>query len=500
MAVAAGAMLAALIAFGWLGTYNRLPSADLLWNLAPPENALTMTWDAYNTWSGCFSLFFFMSWLVPISPYSVTVLPGAALGLWLLALLALFHGLLRRWLAGRVWSASLLASAVTLWATVEGTLSGQVLYWANATFKYMAPMLLLTFAAAWIVALSADQSPVGKRPGVVGYTLIALLMFICGGFSETTLAVQVTGVLLALGLSWTHAEYRSLGRTLVVCFGATMVSALVVVLAPGNFARAGWMGPPAPAPAAVARSFWNAGLWTVRFFFWRPAAAISVFAAGWLVASLNPSPGVDVAMFQRQVQRRLTKGLFAALALLVASFFPVAYILGIFPQSRILIVPQFLLVLTVFACGCSCAAVLNVTQPGTLAVRSFHVFLCTVLIGAPLWSVYQTFQSRTDAARYAMLWDRRDQRLRAAARAGQLDVVLDPLPEDLALARGIRVPFENPDIARFYGFRSVTQVGSHNPVAEAWTQEAWTTLTGPEYLPHAIRGFLRRIRRTIRGS
>ena len=106
--------------------------------------------------------------------------------------------------------------------------------------------------------------------------------------------------------------------------------------------------------------------------------------------------------------------------------------------------------------------------------------------------MYETVRSHTDAARYAMLWDRREQRLRAASRAGQLDVVLDPLPEDLALVRGIAVPSANDDIARYYGFRSAKEDASHQPSAEPWTQEAWTKLR-PEYLPDAIRNFLRRI-------
>src|ERR1035438_4534497 len=98
---------------------------------------------------------------MPISPRIVEVLPGAILGLWLLALLTLFRGLLRvnreadyawmatanreadyawmapanreadyAWMAtNRTWSVSLLAAAATLWATVEGTFSaGQSLY------------------------------------------------------------------------------------------------------------------------------------------------------------------------------------------------------------------------------------------------------------------------------------------------------------------------------------------------------------------------------------
>jgi hypothetical protein len=351
-------------------------------------------------------------------------------------------------------------------------------------------------------------------------------MFICGGFSETTLALQMTAVVIALLLSWTAVGNRSLrhpgevrlpirlrhpgevrlpirlrhpgevrlpirlSRILVVSFMATAASVLVVCVAPGNAIRQAGLGPPAMAAAAIAKAIWYAALWPERFLVLKAPTAVSVFAAGWLVARLNPSSNVGVAVFQR----RIIMCLLAAAALLTMSFLPTAYALNGFPPSRVLIVPQYVLVLAVLACGCSCAALACVTRPGSRTLRSFELLLFTLLIAAPLWSVYGTFQSHADAARYAMLWDRRDRRLRAAAQAGQLDVVLDPLPEHLAIpgvASGS--PAEDALIARFYGFRSVREDRVHQRAVVFGAQKWSSILAAPETMLAVSRRILSRI-------
>ena len=130
------------------------------------------------------------------------------------------------------------------------------------------------------------------------------------------------------------------------------------------------------------------------------------------------------------------------------------------------------------------------TRPGTLTVRAFQLLICSLLISAPLWSLYQTFQLHADAVWYAKLWDRRDRRLRAARQAGQSDVVVDPLPDDLAIPGSI-AGIPQISVAEFYGFRSAKYVRPPLAVPESWTQESWTRVTVPELVPRAIRGILK---------
>jgi hypothetical protein len=207
---------------------------------------------------------------------------------------------------------------------------------------------------------------------------------------------------------------------------------------------------------------------------------------------------MDFALFQRRVGHWAVVGLFAAAALLSISFLPTAYATSWFPPSRTLIVPQFILVLAVFAVGYGGAALAAVTRPRTLALRFFEVLVCTLLIAAPLWSVYQTFQLHADAAWYAKLWDRRDRRLRAAASAGQAEVILDPLPLDLAIPGSI-AGFPNPMLDEYYGFRKVT----NRPIRLAensWVHEAWFFVIAPEMIPDFVRGIGHAIRRRFRRS
>jgi hypothetical protein len=317
------------------------------------------------------------------------------------------------------------------------------------------------------------------------------MLFICGGFSEASLAVQTIAVIVALGLSWTSAN-RSLHRILVVSFAATVASAAAVYLAPGNIVRQGWIGATSPWPTAIVRAWWNAGACTVRFIVWRPAPAFSAFAAGWLVTKWNAS-SLDGAAAFRQVQHGARVYLPTALVILAASFLPAAFALSDYPPSRAWIVPQFVLVLAVFACGCSCAAA--PAEMRILTARSLQVLFYTLLIAAPLWSLFQTVERHADAAWYAKLWDRRDGRLRAYVRAGQLDVVLDPLPEDLGLSRRLSIPKESPDVASFYGLRTSREDKSNQDGVEPFRREWWwTRVAYPQNFQSTIIHRLRGIR------
>jgi hypothetical protein len=181
---ATGALLAALVALGWLGFCTRLAGDDYGWAVARPSEAIdAVTWMYQTAW-GRYSSTFLLTLLMPI-PHVVELLPAAVLGLWLLALLALFRGLL----PDRTWSVSLLAAVATLWATVDGTLSvGRSLYWACAMMTFTAPLVTLTFLAALVIAQSAQSEAapqVQRIPSLGVCTLAALLGFLSGGFSET---------------------------------------------------------------------------------------------------------------------------------------------------------------------------------------------------------------------------------------------------------------------------------------------------------------------------
>jgi hypothetical protein len=500
--VASGAMLAAIAAFGWLGTYSRLSCDDYYFALPSAQSAWSMAWRVYHEWSGCYADIVFDRLILPIGPNIVRVLPAAALALWLLALLALFRGLL----PNRTWEASWLAAFVTLWATVDSTVSAsQSLYWAQGMIKYSAGLIVLTVAAAWMIA----QTRTEKFSGASGCALTALLLFMGGGFSETAMVVQVTAALIALLLPSVGVAVggRSVHRILLVGFAAGVAAAMAVSLAPGNFARQNAIGSHPTIVAAAGLALWYTLLFTVRFLVWKSLTAACVFASGWMLA--NSKPFGSATMETAVLRRRTGICFLSTVALLTVSFLPAAYTLGTFLPSRALIVPQFILVLAVFAGGWSWAAIMNAAPPGTLAVRCFQLLAGTLIFVAPLWSVYQTFLSHTDVARYAHLWDRRDQYLRAAHQAGQSDVILDPLPEDLALVGGNGLGTGDVRIADFYGFRSVRYSQAVYWPAEPWTTESWTRVIVPEMLPmevknnlmpNAVRVAFRRIHERIRAT
>jgi hypothetical protein len=478
--LAAAVLLAALAAYAWLGTCSRLTDDDYAWASGNWTDAIFDIVSPYlNSW-GRYSSTFLLGLLMPLTPKVEEWLPGAVVGLWLMALLMLFRGLLANRAVG--WSLSLLAAAATLWATLDSTLSiGQSLYWPSAMMTFTAPLVMLTFIVALMIAFVRAE----RVPGWLACTWMALLVSFCSGFSETTLALQAGIAGMALLWARTHPGNPSLRRIAAVSFIATLISGLVVILSPGNAHRLRVYSSPAKPVPALMQALWLSMLWTARFFLWKPAAAVSIFAAGWLVARWIPSKND-----RETIWRRMILGLFATGTLLTMSFLPAAYSIKFFPPSRVLIVPQFVLVLAVFGCGCIAAAVAD-PRMGTLAVRSFQLLICTVLIGAPLGSLYETFRLHADAARYAKLWDRRDQRLRAM----RFHVVLDPLPKDLAIP-GMG-DLKHTEIAAFYGFSSVSYSQAEYWPEESWMRESWMQLTTPEAIPQVLRGTDATVQKTL---
>ena len=463
------ALLIALAAFGWLGSYTRLVADDYN-SYAPATAALALTIDAYHEWTGCFSSGVLINLVVPSGIGMVRALPAIALTLWMFALWWLFLELPA--IRQTHWRNGLFAAAAILWATIESALSaGQSLYWATGLVKYTAPLVLHTFLAAAILwrVRTAQTAKRRRGPRWLVDVLIALVAFLASGFSETSLSLQAASAVVALLLAPSRADSGLLRRLLWLTLLATLAAGLVVALAPGNAIRQSALATTSAPILVLPRALLIGPASAARLLLCKPATAVVLLAAGWLFFG-----GVSNAPAAR---KQVSLILLSAWALTTAAALPASYTLGLPPPSRAHIAVQFPLVLAVFACGYVLGTLSAGFRPSWVA-RLFVPASCVLLIGIPLWSAVDLFARFPAAARYANAWDARDQRLRAAARTLDMDVTVEPLPEEMAIVLGLDIPGRDPladanqILANYYRLR-LFKVNENSPPdnREPWTQE-----------------------------
>jgi hypothetical protein len=121
------------------------------------------------------------------------------------------------------------------------------------------------------------------------------------------------------------------------------------------------------------------------------------------------------------------------------------------PPARSLIVPGAILIGYLLFVGYTFRGRLQrVAEPGRLVISAL-----VVLVSIRVVLLHLPEQAR--AAEYAALWDAEDQQIRASRDAGQLDVVVPPLPQNLGedFVTPDRDNWFNICVARYYGVRSI---------------------------------------------
>jgi hypothetical protein len=488
---ASAAMLVALISFGWLGSFTRLVNDDFDSASYPPVAAFTRLVYDYFNYFGRYAEILTKDLLLPLGTPIVRVLPATVLALWLLGLLWLFRELLAREPGGElsqdgagtpsVWRNALLVSSVVLWATIEGAMSpGQSLYWASGMLAYVAPMVLQTYLVAAILRRDRRATRARAETHFAGTTQVSwwplasigLAAFVTAGFSETNMALQAAMVGIAIFATRTASPV--LRHALWTAGLATAVGCAIQVLAPGIVVRQAGLAVTCGPASVLTRAALVGPASAIRLLFCKPASVAALLAAGVLARRQQPlgNPGA------REVRNQLLLILSSTWAMTLAAALPASYTMCLPPNSRSHVVVHFCTVLAVLGCGYVLGG-LSGLEPRLIQRQLFVPAVCVLLIGAPLWSVFDVVGQSRDAARYAAAWDARDRKLRAAARAFVEDVTVEPLPEGMNLVLGMNVPGRDPMaewnliVAQYYGLRTfrVTEDTPGSATLEPWTKE-----------------------------
>lgn len=395
------ALLLALSALAWRGWSTRYVSDDYCTAAGLHEDGYLGNILAHRQeWSGRFSYYAVKGALEAIGPVTARVVPGLMLAL----TAAAAAWAMRSWLVGLAIAFAAVDSAPEVFSMYGAFV------WETGAITYMLPIALLI---VWIGMFLRSSSAVASF----------VLLFIAGGLSETTLAVQA--VMTGVG-----SLFRR--RMAIAGFAATLLALAIIATAPGNDVRSRIQPGRGSVVAAAGDALGQAYAFIGVHVFLEGAALFVVLAAGALIG----------ARFSRAAWGRA-----AAVALLcyVVSFVPSAWAISAAPPPRALYVANFCIVAAVFAAG---GALGQSFRPRGLALA--------VLALLPLWSAYRTVQTIPEAASGAAHVDAIERLLHG--RRGQDVVLQSPWALTSHWAGPDPTHSSNRCISRYFGLKSLQVV------------------------------------------
>lgn len=422
--------MTALAVFAWRGWYSRYLTDDyctsgLLQTLGFFE---AMAWHRQH-WSGRFSYFPLKALFESFGSATTRFTPSVMIVLFLSTAIVTL-----RILTGRVSRLGIIAvSTGFVFAIVDASPSltniGGSLYWETGSVTYLPPLMLFTL---W-VALFAPQ--VRAR---VAYPMSALVMFVAGGFSETSLAAQgaFTGAALLLSLLWRNRRYV---RIAAAGFSASLVALFVVASAPGNTVRAQIDVVPRTPVEAVLECLRLANEFIGTYLFADGLAllplALLAFVYANQVRSGDPRKTLGVAG--------------VALCGYVAAFLPSAWLLRTGPPERSLDVPCFFMIVALFAIAWTAGLR---TRPLTPRSATPLAVATIVLLAVPILSIRKNLETIPRLRQISIRQDAADRILRASR--GEAVALHAPWAVSHRIFSEDPTHWSNRCVSRYYGLRS----------------------------------------------
>lgn len=352
--------MAALAAFAMRGLFTRYLTDDYCSAAVLHEHGILGAVHYQRAiWSGRFSYFAVKGVLESIGPVTARFVPALMITATAAAVAWTLRPLSPKWL----FLSCSVAYAALASAPDRLAIYGAVT-WETGAVTYMLPVILLLLWLGLFV----------RRGSIVAG---AVLAFIAGGLSETSLAVQcvMAGGALLAALSGRDRHRARIALAGSIATGAALI---IVISAPGNDTRAGDNPPRAPLTAAALLGLRHANDFVGSHLFLEGAPLLIAAVAG----AMAGTPGARTGWIQAST--------LAVLCYLV-SFLPAALAISAPAPPRALYVTNVCVVLAVFA---ACAALAPGMRP--------HPAVLALLAVLPLWSSATTLRTIPSARTYAM--------------------------------------------------------------------------------------------------
>lgn len=428
--------LAPLVAHAYLSSFSRFMADEYCFAAAAKSKGIFPAahyW--YATWTGRFSADLVDSVIGFVGPCVAPYVATVALAVWLLVLIIVIYQFTCPRDPGRFWSASLIATLI-LFSTLEvAPAVTQSIYWGQGLRSVIPPLIL----GLMFVALAQRVSMAGKTPQNIlsGAVVGGLLTFAAGGFSETYLCLQTSllAVVLIAGLVTGAPRFRThLFPVIVAGLCGSILSGILVVLAPGNTFRQAFYPPPPHLIDLTRIAAWS----MLEFLARIPLAPTNVATVlGALVLSMlvgakqisSHNPGTTTHAQVTNAKALLWIPPITAIALF-SCFVPAAYGTSSSPPGRTLIIPYFCLVCALSAGGYIRGLASHQVGPTkardwkSIARRLLIWPICFLLGLNAVRATYETVRLKPVFAKYASYWDETHRTILAAKLKGAASVTV----------------------------------------------------------------------------
>ncbi len=298
----------------------------------------------YTTWSGRFAFTFTVNIFEALGAWMVPLLPAAHL----LGLLVGARWAFARWLArsedrGSRWAVWFIGGLVVYETISSAPNLYQSLYWQTGVLTYVAPLVMASFYAGWILGWRE-----GGEVGAGSLLISALAMAVAVGYSETVGSMLVAALAGACLLLWLLAEAGTARTSALRLVGAGLLGGilgmLVVAAAPGNAARQALLTPSSSAVFWFKETTRNAYIFSVRTLRGDPLRLALGLALPFLLGGAS-APRTKASPVEEASPLRRLLFLVAlppfTFGLVMACMAPTQYAMASYPDGRLLISAQF---------------------------------------------------------------------------------------------------------------------------------------------------------------
>ena len=461
------ATLFALSIYAYGGLFSRYLADDYCQSarLAEAQNIFEAVIVGYNSWLNSYSILFMVQLIEWGAPWGIRLMAGATILFWVAGLTWVVSELGKTVRLRLVPGASLwIASLVIFLSLYQAPNLYQILYWRTSLIPYTMPLVFFTAIAA--IFLSYARVPFDKTRAVWAGAACFALVFFASGLGETTAALQVGLLTLAVALVWlTRTRHRrnDLLFILILCLAGAVISMLIIAFSPGTITRLDSIMSRSPVYNPVELSAQVIAYTTVFVL-----DAIDVAPLPNLVSLVIP---FGVLYFHSSRQRenlthvRWSRALLVVLLILVCMFIAIGFsyapslFVRQFPVARVRFASHFVLTLSLVLAGGFLGAFAGRLQAPvhTTVARSLVVCLLGLMILYPLNASRNIYISTYEYRSFAVDWDVRDTFIRTFMSKGATDIVVVQLDTigGVGEYKGNERHWINRCAARFYGLNTL---------------------------------------------
>lgn len=462
------------------GTFMRLSGDDYCYDAMEREHGFWQTQGyAYLVGTGIgsngISLTLVSSLSSQVGTISSRILPGLVLILWLIGGYLLVREVFKllfqessKKTGFQTLVTLLVTGIITFFTLYLAPNLGQSFYWRSGLLTYLMPITFITYMSACFIYVVQR-----KQQSWSTWTILFLLAFVGGGFSEAVTPMQLGlyGLVLVSVLTMTlvrRQRYPLILKPLSAVLVGTLLAMVIMILSPKNHIRQLSLPPPPEFTRLVVMSLENA------FVFYKISlyqqllpnilCGLAALAIAFMVYMREPEQSLhesDRFPFIR-VTLVFIGLLIAGYLLIVCVMAPVAYGISSYPDLRTLIATRWIMVIQIsglgWLAGWTLSRWLN-SRPR--AIRLANLASMIIIFGVGALAVTQAkniYVQIPHYQRWATYWDMRNDQILQAKQEGQTVVQvmeIDHIIQGVSELRADPFYWYNSCAARYYGIQRI---------------------------------------------